>query len=120
VGLRAPDNPVPDWSLAGQNEGPQRIRRYARKKRCYPESMGRKPRARSAHFNGVAEATDERVLVPVDKDVADWLCEQGDLVREVNDLCRFYMDTCKLRELEFDLEEFEAAQASTRVDGPKP
>jgi hypothetical protein len=82
--------------------------------------MGRKPRGRSAHFNGAAEATGEQVLVPLDKDLADWLCKQGNLVREVNDLCGFYMDTSISRELEFDLEEFEAAQASTRVDGPNP
>ena len=62
----------------------------------------------------------EQVLVPLDKDIADWLCKQGDLVREVNGLCRFYMDTSISRELEFDLEEFEAAQASTRVEEPNP
>jgi hypothetical protein len=82
--------------------------------------MGRKPRGRSTHFNGAAEVTGGQVLVPLDKDIADWLCKQGDLVREVNDLCRFYMDTSISRELEFDLEEFEAAQASTRVEEPNP
>ena len=56
----------------------------------------------------------------MDKDVADWLHQQGDLVREVNGLCRFYMDTSISRELEFDLEEFEAAEASTRIEGPNP
>ena len=96
------------------------IRRYARKWPCYPEGMGRKSRGRSEHFNGAAEGAAEQVLVPLDKDLADWLSQQGDLVREVNGLCRFYMDTSVSHELEFDLDEFEAAQASTRLDGPNP
>jgi hypothetical protein len=120
VGPRLPDNLLVGWSLAGHNESVQRIRTYARKWPCYAKSMGRKPRGRSAHFNGAAEATGGQVLVPLDKDIADWLCKQGDLVREVNDLCRFYMDTSISRELEFDLEEFEAAQASTRVEELNP
>jgi hypothetical protein len=120
VGPRVWNSLIAYWSLAGQCESVQRIRRYARKRPCYAKSMGRKPRGRSAHFNGAAEATGEQVLVPLDKDLADWLCKQGNLVREVNDLCGFYMDTSISRALEFDLEEFEAAQASTRVDGPNP
>ena len=63
--------------------------------------MGKKPKGRSAQFNGASEG--EQVLVPREKDLADWLRTQGDLVREVNGLCRFYMDTCIARELEFDL-----------------
>jgi hypothetical protein len=47
-----------------------------------------------------------------DKDIAEWLRKQGDIVREVNGLCRFYMETCISREFEFDVEAFEAAQAA--------
>jgi hypothetical protein len=65
---------------------------------------------RSQAFNGAA-APAVQELVPIDKDLADWLRTQGDLVREVNGLCRFYMDTCLSQELEFDLDAFETAQA---------
>jgi hypothetical protein len=107
------------WSFAsrGQSEAGRRIPGYSRKPPCYAKRMGRKPRGRSAQFNGVAEG--EQVLVPLDKDVADWLRKQGDLVREVNGLCRFYMDTCITRVLEFDLAEFEAAQSPKHIDGPR-
>jgi hypothetical protein len=89
VGPRLPDNLLAGWSPAGHNETVQRIRTYAQKRPCYAKSIGRKPRGRSAHFNGAAEATGGQVLVPLDKDLADWLCKQGNLVREVNSLCRF-------------------------------
>jgi hypothetical protein len=51
------------------------------------------------------------------KDIADWFRKQCDIVREVNGLCRFYMDTCISRELEFDVEEFEASQAAPPSNG---
>jgi hypothetical protein len=85
--------------------------------------MGRKPkgrrRGRSAQFNDAADVAEAQVLVPLDSDIADWLRTQGDLVREVNGLCRFYMDTCITRELEFDLGEFEAAHATNPIDEPR-
>jgi hypothetical protein len=61
---------------------------------------------RSQAFNGAAAPATPQVLVPIDKDLADWLRTQGDLVREVNGLCRFYMDTCITRDLEFDVDMF--------------
>jgi hypothetical protein len=79
--------------------------------------MGRTRKGRSAQFNDAAEG--EQVLVPLDKDLADWLRTQGNLVREVNGLCRFYTDTCITRELEFDLAEFEATQSPKPIDGPQ-
>jgi hypothetical protein len=96
------------------------MRRYARKWPCYHKKMGRKPRGRaserSVQFNGVA---GEQILVPIDKDVAEWLQEQGDITSEVNGLCRFYMDTCITRDLEFDVDEFEAAHAPKPLGGPE-
>jgi hypothetical protein len=59
------------------------------------------------------------VLVPLDKDIADWFRKQGDLVREINGQCRFYMDTCTTQELEFDVDAFEAAQARNQPHVPR-
>jgi hypothetical protein len=45
----------------------------------------------------------------LDPDVAAWFRSQGDIIREINNLCRFYMDTSISRELESDLDAFEKA-----------
>jgi hypothetical protein len=54
--------------------------------------MANRVRGPSKEFREAA-ASAEPVLVPVDADIAAWFRAQGDLVREVNNLCRFYMDT---------------------------
>lgn len=39
--------------------------------------------------------------MPIDADLAVWFRSQGNIVREINNLCRFYMDTSISHELEF-------------------
>jgi hypothetical protein len=72
----------------------------------------------SGDFKEAAFAGAEKEPVLVDKDVVAWFRSQGDLTRQVNDLCRFYMDTCVTRELEFDLDAFEAEMDAVPVDAP--
>ncbi len=74
--------------------------------------MGDQIEGVSQNFEVAAVPKAEQVLVPLDKDIAEWLSKQGDIVREVNGLCRFYMDSCIAREFEFDVEAFEAAQTT--------
>jgi uncharacterized protein (DUF4415 family) len=63
----------------------------------------------SQDFTAAASSSTEQVLVPIDKDLVDWFRTQGNVVLQINDLCRFYMDTSVTRDLEF-AEEFEKMQ----------
>jgi hypothetical protein len=47
--------------------------------------------------------------VPIDPDLVAWFRSQGDMVREINNLCRFYMDTGLSRELDFNPDALENA-----------
>jgi hypothetical protein len=67
-------------------------------------------------FKEAAFAGAEKEPVLIDKDLVAWFRTQGDLTRQVNDLGRFYMDTCVTRELEFDMDAFEASQG---LNGPE-
>jgi hypothetical protein len=63
-------------------------------------------RGPSRDFKIASEAA-QPVLVPIDADLAAWFRSQGDIIREISNLCRFYMDTSISRELEFDPDAFE-------------
>jgi hypothetical protein len=56
----------------------------------------------SADFKIASGETAQPVLIPIDADLVAWFRGQGDIVREINDLCRFYMDTSIARELDFE------------------
>jgi hypothetical protein len=78
--------------------------------------MGDHTAGHSKDFENAAAMQAEQELVPLDKDLVAWFRTQGDLTRQVNDLCRFYMDTCVTRELEFDLDAFEADMKAPPFD----
>ena len=67
--------------------------------------MRKKGRGPSQVFQAAA-GNAEPVLVPIDADRAAWFLTQGNIVREINDPCRFYMDTSVTRELEFSAERY--------------
>jgi hypothetical protein len=69
--------------------------------------MPKDGRDASQDFTDVAASAADPVLVPIDIGIDVWFRSQGDLVRQVNDLCRFYMDTNFSKELEFDADAFE-------------
>jgi hypothetical protein len=80
--------------------------------------MGDYTAGHSKDFENAATLQAEQELVPIDKDLVAWFRAQGDLARQVNDLCRFYMDTCVTHELEFDLDAFEADIKAPAFDAP--
>jgi hypothetical protein len=45
-------------------------------------------RGPSRDFKIASEAA-QPVLVPIDADLAAWFRSQGDIIREINNLCRF-------------------------------
>ena len=57
-------------------------------------------RGPSRDFKIASAETAQPVLVPIDPDLVAWFRSQGDMVREINNLCRFYMDTGLSRELD--------------------
>jgi hypothetical protein len=59
----------------------------------------------SEDFSSAAAQAERQDLVLLDKDVAAWFRGQGNMARQVNDLCRFYMDTYETRVFEFDPDE---------------
>jgi hypothetical protein len=61
----------------------------------------------SSEFKKASAPAAQPVLVPIDPDLVAWFRSQGDVAREINNLCRFYMDTSISRELEFDPDAFE-------------
>jgi hypothetical protein len=64
-------------------------------------------RGPSRDFKIASAKAAQPVLIPIEPDLAAWFRSQGDIVREINNLCRFYMDTSISRELEFDPHAFE-------------
>jgi hypothetical protein len=56
-------------------------------------SMGDQIKGVSQDFEIAAVPRAEQVVIPLAKDIANWLRKHGDIVREVNGLCRFYTDT---------------------------
>lgn len=69
--------------------------------------MDNQARGPSGEFKKASAPAAQPVLVPIDPDLAAWFRSQGDMIREINNLCRFYMDTSVSRELEFDPDAFE-------------
>ncbi|WP_369721329.1 hypothetical protein AB8Z38_30545 [Bradyrhizobium sp. LLZ17] len=66
----------------------------------------------------IASTAAQPVLVPIDPDLVGWFRSQGDLVREINNLCRFYMDTGLSRELACDPDAFEKSLAVQPSENP--
>jgi hypothetical protein len=75
-------------------------------------------RGPSRDFKIASADTAQPVLVPIDPDLVAWFRSQGDMVREINNLCRFYMDTSVSRELDFDAGAFEQSQLEQSSELP--